>query len=408
VSEVDKRVLRKGPLLLLLTILFALALAKSIPPSNAIAEVYAYPKSITDVDPPDNFTVDVKISGANNVFAFEFKLGWNSSVLNFVKVTEGTFLKGIEQNPTYFVNKTFEDQSGTDYIGVVVTRMGYVKGVSGSGVLASVTFNVEVKGETVLDLFDVKTLDSTPQEIPSTSTDGFFTNMASAPRPIFTYTPTVPRIGETVIFNATASFDPDGTIVEYFWDFGDGLNATETDPITTHAFSVGGNHTVALTVTDDIGLTNTGTQSVKVRHDHNIMVTAVSASPDTVTAGDTVEITVTVVNDGVEAESFSVTAYYDSTATGDAQTVSNLAGLGQSKTLKFSWKTTDVAPDTYRIKAVASTVTGETETKDNEKLGGTVTVMEAQSFPWMLVGAGAAIAAIAVIGVFFFMRRKGS
>lgn len=406
----DKIELKKGPLLLLLAILLALVSARSIPSSNAIAKVYVYPKSITDVNPPDHFTLEVKISSAVNVFAFEFKLGWNSSVLNFVNVTEGTFLKGIEQNPTYFVNKTFEDQIDVDYMGFTSTRLGYVQGVSGSGVLATVAFKVEVKGETLLDLYDIRVLDSaaSPREMPYTSVDGFFTNIASSPRPIFTYLPAYPRIGETIIFNATDSYDPDGTIEGYFWEFGDDANATETDPVTTHAYSTGGNFTVALTVTDNVGLERTGTLIVKVRHDHNVMVTAVSTSVDTVTVGDSVDINVIVVNDGVETESFSVSAYYDGTATGDAQTVSSLAGLGQSKTLTFSWKTADVVPGTYRIKAVASTVTGETETGDNTKLGGTVTVTPAQPFPWALVGGGAAVAAVAVVGLFFFMRRRSS
>ncbi len=69
-------------------------------------------------------------------------------------------------------------------------------------------------------------------------------------------------VGETVSFDGSGSFDPDGTIVSYAWDFGDG--ATGTGETTTHAYSTAGTYTVTLTVTDDEGATGTDTASVIV------------------------------------------------------------------------------------------------------------------------------------------------
>ena len=66
--------------------------------------------------------------------------------------------------------------------------------------------------------------------------------------------------GETISFNASSSYDPDGTIVSYFWDFGDGSNATGV--IVNHTYVDSGNYTVTLTVTDDDGAT--GTDTVKI------------------------------------------------------------------------------------------------------------------------------------------------
>lgn len=65
-----------------------------------------------------------------------------------------------------------------------------------------------------------------------------------------------------VDFSAAASIDPDGTIVTYEWDFGDG--STATDPVTTHTFTTIGTITVSLTVTDDRGASATGTRSITV------------------------------------------------------------------------------------------------------------------------------------------------
>lgn len=59
----------------------------------------------------------------------------------------------------------------------------------------------------------------------------------------------------TVNFDATASYDSDGTIVSYSWDFGDGT--TGTGSTTSHTFTSSTDHTytVILTVTDDGGKT---------------------------------------------------------------------------------------------------------------------------------------------------------
>jgi len=68
----------------------------------------------------------------------------------------------------------------------------------------------------------------------------------------FTYSPLTPFTGETVTFNATASYDPDGIIVSYEWDFGD--FTTGTGNITTHFYVDDGTYTVTLEVTDNDGL----------------------------------------------------------------------------------------------------------------------------------------------------------
>ncbi|MCP4216618.1 MAG: PKD domain-containing protein [bacterium] len=63
--------------------------------------------------------------------------------------------------------------------------------------------------------------------------------------------PTSGNINDTITFNATASTDPDGTIANYAWVYGDGATATGTDAITTHQYTDPGTYTVRLTVTDN-------------------------------------------------------------------------------------------------------------------------------------------------------------
>jgi hypothetical protein len=68
--------------------------------------------------------------------------------------------------------------------------------------------------------------------------------------------------GATVTFNGSGSYDPDGSIVSYGWNFGDG--STGTGEITTHAYSTDGTYTVTLTVTDNDGATGNDTAIVTV------------------------------------------------------------------------------------------------------------------------------------------------
>jgi hypothetical protein len=62
-----------------------------------------------------------------------------------------------------------------------------------------------------------------------------------------------------IIFNASSSYDPDGEIILYEWDFdGDGTYDA-TGAIISHAYPMPGNYTVTLRVTDNDGYTDTAT-----------------------------------------------------------------------------------------------------------------------------------------------------
>ncbi len=64
-------------------------------------------------------------------------------------------------------------------------------------------------------------------------------------------------------FDGRGSSDPDGRIVQWAWDFGDGTGIVY-GPLVTHAFTALGTYTVRLTVTDDGGLSASDTASVSI------------------------------------------------------------------------------------------------------------------------------------------------
>ncbi len=83
------------------------------------------------------------------------------------------------------------------------------------------------------------------------------------PQAQFSLSPITPKVGDEVVFDASASKDADGQIIEYLWDFGDG-SPEESGQTVIHVYSAVGRYTVTLTVTDDQGLSNSVEKAVSV------------------------------------------------------------------------------------------------------------------------------------------------
>jgi hypothetical protein len=89
--------------------------------------------------------------------------------------------------------------------------------------------------------------------------DGETTAANQTPVAAFTYRAS----GAEFSFEASGSYDNDGQISDYEWDFGDG-NSSRGTQLTSHAYQSDGSYDVVLTVTDDGGLTSTASQTVSV------------------------------------------------------------------------------------------------------------------------------------------------
>ena len=88
-----------------------------------------------------------------------------------------------------------------------------------------------------------------------------------APAAAFTTSPaTVVAPGTAVSFDATGSTDPEGTIIDYSWNFGDGTPVDDAGTSTSlqRAYASRGTYTVTLTVTNNFGQTNTSTHTITV------------------------------------------------------------------------------------------------------------------------------------------------
>lgn len=100
----------------------------------------------------EEIVVEVVIENVNNLFGASYTVDFDRNFLQFVKIEEGGFLKS--KNPTWLASTVNDD-------GLVVglTSLGKVQGVSGTGVLARITFKALKRGEAGLSFKNTSFLD---------------------------------------------------------------------------------------------------------------------------------------------------------------------------------------------------------------------------------------------------------
>ena len=119
------------------------------------------------------------------------------------------------------------------------------------------------------------------------------------PVAMFGVAPDRPRVAVETIFDASKSYDMDGRVVSYAWDFdGDGLfDLTTASPKVTHTFLKAGEVVVLLKVADDEGGVGTVERSVEVLPSVSVVRTIETGLPQDKTIAEglvTVTVTITV------------------------------------------------------------------------------------------------------------------
>ena len=94
------------------------------------------------------------------------------------------------------------------------------------------------------------------------------------------------KTGTAIPFDGSGSTDPDGSIANYDWDFGDGNGTSGASPV--HTYAAVGNYTVTLTVTDDTGRSDSASTSAQVSDPVNQVPTADPGGPYSAEPGETV------------------------------------------------------------------------------------------------------------------------
>jgi len=209
-----------------------------------------------EINPPNSyvtlaktFSVDVNVTDVTYLTAWQFTVYFNNAVLNCTGVTEGSFLKS--GGGTYFgqtINNNYNSTHGSVQAYSTLLGNNYV---SGSGVLATITFNATALGSSTLHLSDTKLGDQNipPQPIAHTPIDG------TAYVQAFTLTVTTSGSG-SVTLNDTGPYYHNGEAVS--------LTAV---PIIGWSFSswsgdlTGSTNPATLVMTGDASVTATFTQN---------------------------------------------------------------------------------------------------------------------------------------------------
>jgi hypothetical protein len=106
-----------------------------------------------------------------------------------------------------------------------------------------------------------------PKETKDSDHDGIGDNSDPYPNnhgpiPLITVSDSKKIAGEPITFSAINSSDPDGSVVKFEWDFGDG--SKDTGVIVDHIFRKSGDYFVTLKVTDNTGESRDIQLSVKI------------------------------------------------------------------------------------------------------------------------------------------------
>jgi len=259
---------------------------------DTISSVYVTPVQTCCIFPTNSspiFTVKVKmdLSGAEPINGFDVRLNYTNfyspvppahgvvkaislDYSNNVFVSGGytvTTLASCIDDVTYGPNGfcAIDDVSaGQVHVAQAITSTtsATISGPLSDALLFSVTFTVNATGTSLfyLDrahLSNPGGLPANPHFIPVTIRAGVFGN---TPLVAFfdyssTFSPSV-LSGVNARFDASASFrsGPSGRVSlsapHFNWTFGDGITNTTSNPVFLHSFTVPGNYTVLLTLTD--------------------------------------------------------------------------------------------------------------------------------------------------------------
>ena len=229
------------------------------------------------------------------------------------------------------------------------------------------------------------------------------------PTAYFTASPMSGQAPLEVDFDALGSSDIDGSIASYSWDFGD--SKTGDVEKLTHTYKTPGKYYPTLTVTDNLGLSNTYSSEISVSAFPTLSVTLAS-SPISVGVDQSSTITVTVTGtDGVPiSDAFII---LDSTSEGLGEVGGNTDSNGKFTTTFAGSTAGDVTINAIVEKddygdgsgIVKLTITPQTGTATSTATGTPVSGVT-PGIPFGLIIAALLILILAIIGIFLWTREK--
>ena len=293
-----------------------------------------------------NYTVTLTItddSGASNNTSTIIEVLNRSPVASFTESTETAFTG----ETIIFNASTSFDPDGT----IVEYLWDFGDGNNGTGVSVGHAYMDDRGYNVTLTVTDD---DDAKDYITSTKTI-----LNRAPIALFTESAETIPTDEIIHFNASQSYDLDGYIINYFWDFGDGMNSTGI--IVEHSYAGNGTYIVTLFVTDDDDSKGNVTATKTILH-HDVAIIALYPSKTVVGEGFNFNVNITVSNQGEFSETLNVTIYANTTSLA----MQNVTLTPRnSANLILVCNISSLAKGNYTLTAYVTPVSGEKDIEDN-------------------------------------------
>jgi len=117
----------------------------------------------------DTFDVNVNVTGASDLYAYQLDLTFDPTLLSAVSVSEGPFLPG--GGTTFFIPGTIDNVGGS-VAATADALIGPIPGVSGDGTLLTFEFTALAPGTSALTLANPFLFDSSLNDITANTTFG--------------------------------------------------------------------------------------------------------------------------------------------------------------------------------------------------------------------------------------------
>lgn len=153
--------------------------AWAVPASAAPIVSFVSPAAVSQ---GTNFAANVTVTDATDLYAFQFDLGFDPSILKVLSVSEGPFLPAA--GTTFLVTGLIDNALGS-VTGLADSLVGLISGANGDGILFTVSFQALATGTSALTLANEFYLDSSLADISGTVTSaaGQITVSPSGPLP---------------------------------------------------------------------------------------------------------------------------------------------------------------------------------------------------------------------------------
>lgn len=164
-------------------------LIEEYPPAVLVPKLYVDPETKEFWTPAEctEFNVTIVIENVTDLYGFEFKLTWNSSLINLVRIN----VKVNQIWTNYFIahNETWHEPDCTDWYWLAASATApTTKGFDGTAILVELTFHIKYDPcypdawSTPIHFVDVKLSDSNADPTPIWVQDGSYQIRSSKPK----------------------------------------------------------------------------------------------------------------------------------------------------------------------------------------------------------------------------------